>query len=187
MANERIRYSPEEVHAILERALARHQGEPGGITHDDLMETARELGINEHDLQAAIHEHEETWAMEDARERWKQQRKRKFFDHLRTFLIVNAMLAVLDFVTSGGTWFFWPLFGWGIGLAMDASEAFHPKEKDVERGARRLLRKEQKERRKEEGRLYWQNLSDGLKKQFVVDGKRGKIVIEKGDRRIEIG
>ncbi len=187
MADERIRYSPEEVQAILERALARRQGEPGGITHDDLMATARELGIDDRDLQEAIQEHEETWALEDARQRWKEQRKRKFFEHLRTYLIVNAALAILDLLFTGGSWFFWPLFGWGIGLAMDASEAFRPKEKDVERGARRLLRKEQKERRKEESRQYWHNLSEGIKKQFVVDSKQGKVIIQKGDRRIEIG
>lgn len=187
MADERIRYSPEEVQAILERAIARRQGEPGGVTHDDLLATARELGIDERDLQEAIHEHEETWALEDARVRWKQQRKRKFFEHLRTYLVVNAGLMLLDLVFSGGVWFYWPLFGWGIGLALDASEAFHPKKKDVERGAQRLLRKEQKERRREDNRQYWHNFSEGIKKQFIVDGKRGKIIIEKGDRRIEIG
>lgn len=187
MADERIRYSAEEVKAILERAIARRQGDSAGVTHDDLLATAQELGIEERDLLEAIHEHEETWVVEDARLRWKEQRKRKFFEHLRTYLIINALLAVFDLTFSGGTWFFWPLFGWGIGLVMDASEAFHPKEKDVERGAQRLLRREQKERRKDENRQYWHNLSEGIKKQFTVDTKRGKIIIEKGDRRIEIG
>ena len=187
MAHQQSRYSPEQVRAILEKALSRGAGhDPTGVTYDELLETARELDIDEKILEEAISDYEETYLLEDARTRWKQRRKGKFFEHFRAYLIVNAVLAAIDFVTSGGTWFFWPLFGWGIGLAFDAAEAFYPKDRDVERGAQRLLQKEQKERRKQERKDQWQNLAEGICKQFTVDGRK-RIIIEKGDRRIKIG
>lgn len=190
MANKQTQFSPEEVQAILERALQRSSGnDPTNITYDELLDTADELDIDKNALEAAITEYEETYALQDARERWKKRRKGKFFEHLRAYMIVNTALAIIDFIVSGGalTWVHWPVLGWGIGIAFDAAEAFYPKDKDVERGARRLLQKEQKERRKIERKETWHNLADGIRKQLSVESKGGKIVIEKGDRRIEIG
>ncbi|MCB0711556.1 MAG: 2TM domain-containing protein [Ignavibacteriae bacterium] len=188
MSSKQPHYSPEQVQAILERALSRNTGgDPTNITHDELLETARELDIDQKALEEAITDYEQTYLLEDARKRWKIRRKAKFFEHFRAYLIVNAVLAAIDLVTSGGTWFFWPLFGWGIGLAFDAAEAFYPKDRDVERGAIRMVQKEQKERQKQERKQQWHNLANGIRKQFTVENKQGKIIIEKGDRRIEIG
>ncbi|MGE3799542.1 MAG: 2TM domain-containing protein [Candidatus Kapaibacterium sp.] len=181
-------YSPEQVQAILERALSRNKGsDPTNITYDELLETAQELDIDQKVLEEAISDYEQTYLLEDARKRWKTLRKAKFFKHFRTYLIVNAIFAAIDLVIFGGTMFFWLLFTWGIGLGFDAAEAFYPKERDVERGAIRMVQKEQKERLKQERKQQWHNLADGIRKQFTVENKQGKIIIEKGDRRIEIG
>jgi hypothetical protein len=41
--------------------------------------------------------------------------------HLFVYLAVNALLIVVNFVVTPNTiWFFWPLVGWGIGLAFHA-------------------------------------------------------------------
>ncbi len=40
--------------------------------------------------------------------------------HAVAYLLVNLVLLVVDLSTSGGLWFFWPLLGWGIGLAYHA-------------------------------------------------------------------
>lgn len=195
------KYSPDEVRSILERAVTRSSktGDPTAVSYDELIETARELDISEQDLAQAIEEHERTYALEDARERWLVRRKQKFYEHLRSYLIVNAVLMTIDLVTSGGVWFFWPLFGWGIGLAFDASEAFFPKEKDIDRGARKLLRKERKQalrERREEERIRrhesrLESRSDRHRskssKNIMLDTKRKKLIIESGERRIEIG
>lgn len=191
MADER--YSPEQVRAILERALdeGRRRNDPGGITYDELRDTARELDIDERVLQEAILESEETWEMEDARQRWVVRRKEKFFEHLRSYLVVNAVLMVIAFVTGSGLWFLWPIFGWGIGLAFDASEAFFPKKKDIERGAEKLL---VKERRGKKERSLHRHMMGGRvedapqpKSSIVFDSKQKKLIVEKGGRRIEIG
>jgi hypothetical protein len=181
MANTPRRYSQEEVNAILRRALER-EGSGAGITHDELIETAKELGIDPSALEAAISEQRTVGEYEAARAEYLTRRKQKFFEHLRSYLIVNLVLCIVDLVTSGGVWFFWPLFGWGIGVAFDASDTFWPKERDIDRGARRLL--EKRARQDAEIRKLQRKAAA---KQFTFEAKDGRIVIEKGDKRIEIG
>jgi len=60
----------------------------------------------------------------DDRQRYKRAKAhvdalRGFYVHLLTYLLVNAGLFLLNLITrdGGGWWFYWPLFGWGIGLA----------------------------------------------------------------------
>ncbi len=177
------RFSNEEVHAILQRALARQGGgsTSGALTYDDLLETARELGIDPSQLEAALTEHERDGAMDAARAAWKAQRKKKFFEHLRSYAIVNFFIFLIAMISGGGSWFLWPLLGWGIGLVFDASDTFFPKEKSVERGARRLLERE--------GRQQKGGVTVGTRrgKSLTIDSRAGKIIIEKGDKRIEIG
>ena len=44
-------------------------------------------------------------------------RKKGFYKHLTSFVIVNTFLFCLNLVTSPGDWWFiFPLMGWGIGL-----------------------------------------------------------------------
>jgi hypothetical protein len=62
----------------------------------------------------------------------------------------------------------------------DASDTFFPKDRDIERGARRLLEKEARQQRKD--------VKVGkAAKSVTIDSKGGRIIIEKGDKRIEIG
>lgn len=182
--NSSRRYSTDEVNAILHRAVARQGGGAGNsISHDDLMETARELGLDPSQIEAAIAEQETVGELESAKEQYMTQRKRKFYEHLRSYLIVNAILFLLDIFTSGGVWFYWPLFGWGIGLAFDTADTFFPKERDIERGAMRIIQKEQRKKYKEQ----LASVKGNTRRSFIFDSKAGKIVIEKGDKRIEIG
>lgn len=37
--------------------------------------------------------------------------------HLLAYVIVNAILIVINLMNPTHLWFFWPLIGWGIGLA----------------------------------------------------------------------
>ena len=43
--------------------------------------------------------------------------KLSFYIHLTVYVVVNLLLVAVNLVTSPGhLWFYWPLFGWGIGL-----------------------------------------------------------------------
>ncbi len=66
---------------------------------------------------------EDTEKFEEARDRAEQ--KLGFYIHLAAFIVVNALLTAIDLTTSPDKlWFFWPLGGWGIGLALHAVQVF---------------------------------------------------------------
>lgn len=51
--------------------------------------------------------------------------KLAFRSHLTAYLIVNAGLFAIDWVTSPGIdWAYWPAIGWGLGLASHAVVTF---------------------------------------------------------------
>ena len=43
-----------------------------------------------------------------------------FYIHATAYVLVNIGLFVINLLTGGGWWFYWPLLGWGIGLAAHA-------------------------------------------------------------------
>jgi len=43
-----------------------------------------------------------------------------FYLHVMVYAAVNALLLVIDALTGPPFWFYWALFGWGIGLAAHA-------------------------------------------------------------------
>lgn len=63
-------------------------------------------------------------------QRYYQAKKRVeeikgFYGHLASFILVNIFLFVLNIVTSPNElWFFWPTFGWGIGLLFHGMKVF---------------------------------------------------------------
>lgn len=86
-------------------------------------------------------------------ERYERARKRVeaikgFYIHLLIYLFVNAGLLLINVLTSPGSWwFYWPLLGWGIGLAVHAIGVFgvgnwFSKEWE-EREIRKILEKEE--------------------------------------------
>ncbi len=63
-------------------------------------------------------------------ERYKAAKERvseikSFYVHLFIYVIVNLGLFLLNILTSPtALWFYWPLFGWGIGLIAHAVSVF---------------------------------------------------------------
>ncbi len=63
--------------------------------------------------------------MDQEQQRYQRARERVealrgFYVHALIFVLVNTMLFVIDLLSGGGWWFFWPLIGWGIGLGVHA-------------------------------------------------------------------
>lgn len=81
--------------------------------------------------------------------RSKVHRLKGFYTHLFFYLLVNAGLIALNLLYSPGhLWFFWPLLGWGIGIASHAFNTFQPfslfSKNWEERKIREYLEKESK-------------------------------------------
>lgn len=66
-------------------------------------------------------------------ERYRRARERveeikSFYSHLFIYIIVNLALFIINMLTSPNSlWFYWPLFGWGIGLLIHAFSVFGTK------------------------------------------------------------
>ena len=66
----------------------------------------------------------------DEASRYERARKRVreirgFYSHLAIYLIVNAGLLLINLLTSPSSlWFYWPLLGWGIGVAVHGVTVF---------------------------------------------------------------
>ena len=47
------------------------------------------------------------------------RRMKGFYAHLVSYILVNLLLFLINIMTSPNIlWFYWPLFGWGIGIVM---------------------------------------------------------------------
>ena len=50
---------------------------------------------------------------------------RGFYVHLGVYVLVNLFLFLFDFLTSPDSlWFYWPLLGWTIAIALHALSVF---------------------------------------------------------------
>lgn len=141
--------SEEDVDEIL-RLAVRHTGFEGESLRERLNTTASELGISPEALEAA----ESTWRSQKQSETdhieetrlWAQYRKIRigdFFQHLASYAVVNLFLCWIDSRDGHLTWFLWPLFGWGIAIALHAAAVLFPGEdnqKDFERWKRKKFR-----------------------------------------------
>lgn len=112
------RYSDDEIRAILQRSLEQQNDDR--ITHQELVDVARELGIDERAVREAAREVAER-AKKPAEER--HEKKRRLTRELAIYAVVNLFLALM-FGFPG--WQKWVLLGWGLGLALKAVKLAFP-------------------------------------------------------------
>ena len=122
-------YSRDDVDRIIRRALKLKKED--SIGHQELIDTAREFGIDPQTLEAAIEEDREEFEKESARKTRLLRRKARFDSHLWSYLIVIGALLLINTLTAGPWWFQWPALGWGIGLAFNFKAAYFPVQKGL--------------------------------------------------------
>lgn len=136
------RYTDADVNRIIKRALKLETTE--SISHVELLETARELGIDSEKIEQAIEQ--ETAAMEHEKKRqaYLKRAQSYFKAGLGGYLILNTFLFILDVMTPGGWWFQWPLLGTSLPLAFKFKNAYFPSEALVNMGIARWHRRKNK-------------------------------------------
>ena len=72
--------------------------------------------------------------------------KLAFRSHVLAYAIVNAGLLMINILTSPGHWwFYWPMLGWGLGLAAHAAAVYadgaHMRERMIEEEFEKLRRR----------------------------------------------
>lgn len=115
-------YSKDEVDRIIRRALRLKKED--SISHQELIDTAREFGIDRQTLESAIAEEKKVFEKEKALRDKLLRRKARFHRHLWSYIIVIGGLLLINVITTGPWWFQWPAFGWGIGLAFNFKAAY---------------------------------------------------------------
>lgn len=138
------RFSSDEVSAIVRRAL-QDQNAGDSVSYEELRDIAGQSGIAPEILERVLTRDASEGALDRAGDEWMRQRRGKFNRHLRSYLIVNGILMLINLRNGGAYWFIWPVLGWGFGLAFDASATFWPAQQSIERGARKILRKQKKQ------------------------------------------
>jgi hypothetical protein len=135
-------YTKEELEQILKMALESKAGKSGIVDYDNLLEIARELNIDENAVKDAISKMETKKNISLDKTKYIKSQRKKFFNHLTSYLIVNTFLVLMDFFTTGGlSWAVFPALGWGIGLAFDAFDKLGFDEEKFERKNRKFLKK----------------------------------------------
>ncbi len=85
---------------------------------------------------------DEQQAYQRAIERAKELKK--FYAHLGTYIVMSLFFFILNLVTSNGHWwFYWPVLGWGLGVALNAVKVFAYGSGWEENKAKEILEKEQ--------------------------------------------
>lgn len=57
--------------------------------------------------------------------RKRVKKKKEFYSHLTSYLVMSAFFFLLNAATGfGNWWFYWPILGWGIGIAFHYFDAF---------------------------------------------------------------
>ena|SRR5579872_2403794 len=153
-------YNEEEANEILRRSISR-QAEQGdfasetaeprrmttGISSEQLIKMAAELGVTPEAVQAAEQEWRLTHAREQERREFIAHRKQEWTEHLVTYAIVNAFLLLLNFWTEHCiSWAVWALFGWGIGIAFHTFSTFRTSGEEFEAEFKKWRKKRKKRR-----------------------------------------
>ena len=117
-------YSNDEVNRIIRQALKLEQEDT--ISHQDLIDTAREIGVDPKILETAILQEQREFKKKKISMARLKRRKVGFYSHLWSYLIVNAALMLINNFTPGHWWFQWSVLGWGIGLAFHFKAVLFP-------------------------------------------------------------
>ena len=115
-------YDTEEVSRIIRRALKLKNEDT--ISHQDLIDTARDIGLDPQIVETAIEQEQQEFKKESVRMARLKRRKVGFYSHLWSYLIVNGALLLINQFTPGPWWFQWSVLGWGIGLAFHFKAIF---------------------------------------------------------------
>ena len=127
---ESQQYDSSQVTRIIRRALKLSNEDT--VSHDDLMETARQVGLDPSIVEIAIKEERRAYQKERLRKAALRRRKVGFHWHLWSYLVVNAALLLTNKLTPGPWWFHWSVLGWGIGLAFHFKAVYFPGRKRID-------------------------------------------------------
>ncbi|MCC6647009.1 MAG: serine/threonine protein kinase [Polyangiaceae bacterium] len=130
----RVEYTDEEVRQIFSRAL-EVQARERGVSRSVMLEAAREVGIDDHQIELA----EQELARVDLGARDAANGRRRAWNSYFRHLSAYAAASVFSIVVF--PWVVWRLvvFGWGVGVVCHLAAVVFPKDKRPKRARARHL------------------------------------------------
>ena len=125
------KYTSDEISRIIRRALKLKNDDT--MSHQDLLDLAKELGLDSQTVETAVEEEQKEFEMERDQKSRLDRRKAGFKRHLWSYIIVIGALMLINIFTRGSWWFQWPALGWGIGLAFNFRSAYFPTEGELQK------------------------------------------------------
>lgn len=108
------RFSEDDAAEIIRDATELSLGaRKAELTREDLVSMAKELGLDEASVEAAL----ELRKKRAARARFRRNMSLGLVSHVGSYAAVIGGLFLLDLAGGPGWWVQWPAIGWGIGLA----------------------------------------------------------------------
>ena len=135
-------YADDEVRAIIERALNESVPSTIGVSHDDLLAIGAGVGLSTAQIERAAQGVTEARLTATAKQRVLSRRRRGFAAHAFVYAAVNALLFLVNFLTTPGEWWvLFPVFFWGLGLLLHAGFGLRSQvsERRLSREKKRLL------------------------------------------------
>lgn len=148
-------YSRDDVVEILQRAAERMSGSStsDAVLHDELIQSAREAGLDPAAVEEAAAQLEVDRENEKAVEAWRVRKMRGFISHLVSWLIVSGGLGILATYFGIQGLMLCPIVVWGMFVALHAFSAMRPvTEEDVQKVVKRQRRRRERAAAKREAR-----------------------------------
>lgn len=116
------RFSVEEVGELIDLAARLDELATGsGLSHDELIRVADEVGISRTAIERAIVQDRADRRRMTKQTRKQVRRRMRFIRHATVFAVVVSALLLIDALGGGGWWFYYVAAIWGAVLALQGT------------------------------------------------------------------
>ncbi|WP_221075063.1 2TM domain-containing protein [Agarivorans aestuarii] len=105
-------YSPQQLEQIIALALRQQKDQQNFVSESELFDIAQQSGLDAQQTEAALKQ----WQQQQQQQQAQSKKLLAFKIHASSYLSISCMLFLIDWLTGGPWWFFWPMLGMGIGL-----------------------------------------------------------------------
>jgi len=141
-------YSDDEVREILRRAVEQSSVEGGGLTREELIEAARDAGIEASAVHDAIGVVERDREVQGEILALRKKDRKTLASNVLSWAIIALGLLAMRFFGAGGWWFIWPMGAWAIFLLLRLKGVLlESPEKVRERAERRIEHRRRQQKR----------------------------------------
>jgi hypothetical protein len=128
------RFSVEEVGELIDLAARLDELATGsGLSYDELVRVADEVGISQTAIEQAVAEDRAQRRRAAKSTRRQVRRRMRFIRHATVYAVVVSALLLVDALGGGGWWFFYVAAIWGAVLALQGMRFLTRKSGPLER------------------------------------------------------